>query len=66
MGESGTAFKEPASRPQPWRGRIIRVISGGDGGYREIQTKEDKPAKKLAKALRKNDPTLDRRPKFKD
>ena len=30
------------------------------------KAKENKPAKKLAKALRKNDPTLDRRPKFKD
>jgi hypothetical protein len=30
------------------------------------KAKEDKPAKKLAKALRKNDPTLDRRPKLKD
>jgi hypothetical protein len=30
------------------------------------KAKEDKLAKKLAKALRKNDPTLDRRPKFKD
>ena len=30
------------------------------------QAKNDKPVKKLAKALRKNDPTMDRRPKFKD
>jgi hypothetical protein len=30
------------------------------------QAKNDKPVKKLAKALRKNDPTIYRRPKFKD
>ena len=30
------------------------------------QAKNDKPVKKLAKALCKNDPTMDRRPKFKD
>jgi hypothetical protein len=30
------------------------------------KAKNDKPVEKLAKALRKNDPTMDRRPKFKD
>jgi len=32
----------------------------------KLKAKNDKPVKKLATALRKNDPTMDRRPKLKD
>jgi len=51
MGESGTAFKEPASRPQAWRGRIIRVISGGGGGYREIQSQGGQAGKEAGQGF---------------
>jgi hypothetical protein len=53
----------PGERAEDESSESFRAATKAIG---KSQAKNDKPVNKLAKALRKNDPTMDRRPKFKD